>query len=89
VSEPVSGDEIGRVGDRDQLERAFARLSVGQRVVVVLHHYLGMTTAEVAETLGIPFGTANSRLGRAMAKLRHVLGADASASYASDGEPAS
>ena len=37
--------------------------------------------------LGIPFGTANSRLGRAMWKLRQVLAADAPPGYASDGEP--
>jgi RNA polymerase sigma-70 factor (ECF subfamily) len=74
---PAAGDDIGQVGDRDQLERAFARLSVDHRAIVVLHHYLGLTIEEVAETLGIPVGTAASRLGRAMARLRLALASDA------------
>lgn len=87
--EPLVPDTARRIVDRDQLERAFARLSVDQRAVVVLHFYLGMTIAEVARTLDIPFGTARSRLGRAMDKLRHALGASVPGGYASDGEPAS
>ena len=76
-SEPVAADDIGSVADRDQLERAFRRLPVDQRAVVVLHHYLGMPLREVAETLGIAEGTAHSRLGRAMDRLRLALTADA------------
>lgn len=86
VGEPTTRDAAGQVSDRDQLERAFARLSVEERTVVVLHHYLGMTTAEVARILDIPVGTANSRLGRAMAKLRRALGAEAPRPYAPGGE---
>lgn len=62
---------------RDQLERGFQRLPVDQRSVVVLHHYLGLTLEEVADTLEIPTGTAHSRLHRAMAALRAALEADA------------
>jgi RNA polymerase sigma-70 factor, ECF subfamily len=82
---PARPDDIGAVGDRDQLERAFERLSPEQRAVVVLHHYLGMSTVEVAETLDIPLGTANSRLGRAMTTLRQALAADRPAARLSDG----
>ena len=47
-----------------------------------------MTTAEVAQTLDIPFGTANSRLGRAMANLREALGVEPPRRpYASSREP--
>ena len=70
-------DEIEAVAERDQFDRGFRRLSVDHRVVIVLHHYLGLTVDDVARTLDIPAGTARSRLDRAMSKLRLALGADA------------
>jgi RNA polymerase sigma factor (sigma-70 family) len=69
------GDETGSVIDRDQLERAFRRLDPDQRAVLVLHYYVGMTVPAMAETLGVPLGTAQSRLGRALASMRSTLGA--------------
>jgi RNA polymerase sigma-70 factor (ECF subfamily) len=76
-SEPVAADAIGSMVDRDQLERGFRRLKPDQRVVVVLHFYLGLTAAEVADTIGIPVGTAKSRLHYATETLRAALEADA------------
>lgn len=64
------------LADRDELERAFRRLSVEQRAVFVLHHYLGLPLVEVAELLGIPAGTARSRLHYAIAELRDALTSD-------------
>ena len=69
-------DASGSVADRDQLERAFRRLSVDHRAVVVLHHYLDLPLPEVAKALGIPPGTARSRLHYAMRGLRAALDAD-------------
>jgi len=54
-------DSASSIVDRDELERGFRRLSPEQRAVVVLHHYLGYPLTEIAETLGIPVGTARSR----------------------------
>ena len=65
------------IADRDELERAFRRLTVEQRAVFVLHHYLGLPLVEVAELLGIPAGTARSRLHYAIAGLRDALTAEA------------
>ena len=65
------------VADRDELERGFRRLPAEQRAVVVLHHYLGLPLTEVAEILGIPAGTARSRLHIATRRLRAALEADA------------
>ena len=50
-------DSPSAIALRDQLERAFGRLSPEQRATVVLHFYLGLTLDEAAETLGIPTGT--------------------------------
>ena len=44
------------------LDKALQRLDPRHRAVVVLHYYLGMPLPEVAASLGIPVGTAKSRL---------------------------
>ena len=72
-----AGEELAAVVVRDQLERAFRRLSIDHRTVVVLHHYLDLPLDEVAETLGVPVGTVRSRLYHAMRGLRAALDADA------------
>ena len=71
------GDSTGLVADRDQLERGFRRLAAEQRAVLVLHYYVGMSVSAVAETLGVPLGTAQSRLARALTVMRDALGTDA------------
>ncbi len=75
--EPTQADGTSDVADRDQLERGFRRLSIDHRAVVVLHHYMDMPLDQVAETLGIPAGTARSRFHHAMRGLRAALDADA------------
>ena len=79
----TDSNEILTVNDRDQLERAFRRLTLEQRAVLVFHHYLGLTSDEVAERLGIPVGTAKSRIHHATAALRASLDADARTSASS------
>jgi RNA polymerase sigma-70 factor (ECF subfamily) len=64
------------VNDRDQLERAFRRLTLEQRAVLVFHHYLGLPMTEVADRLDIPIGTAKSRVHHATTALRASLEAD-------------
>jgi len=70
---PWAPDGTDAVADRDELERAFRRLTLEQRAVFVLHHYLGLPLVEVAELLEIPAGTARSRLHYAIAGLRDAL----------------
>jgi RNA polymerase sigma-70 factor (ECF subfamily) len=74
--EPVQPDSTSAYADRDELARVFDRLSLDHRTVVVLHHYLGMTVDEAATTIGIPVGTAKSRLHYATDALRAALEAD-------------
>jgi RNA polymerase sigma-70 factor (ECF subfamily) len=76
IAPSVVGDETGHVADRDQLERGFRRLGMDQRAVLVLHYYVGMSLPALAEALGIPLGTAQSRLGRALAALREAIRTD-------------
>lgn len=75
VAPSVRSDEW-LVDARDEIERAFRRLSPDQRAVLVVHHRLGLADADAAVALGIPVGTMKSRLNRATAALRASVEAD-------------
>ena len=77
ATEPDVEDETGALADRDELERAFRRLPIEQRAVIVLHHYGALPLTEVAAALGIPVGTARSRLHYGLRTLRGAIEADA------------
>ena len=85
--EPQAPDTSGSLADRDLLERGFRRLPPEQRALLVLRHYLGLGPAEIAEMLGIPEGTARSRLHYAHRAMRAALEADErSAAVAAGGQ---
>ena len=87
--EPSTPDTTGGFADRDLLERGFRRLKPEQRAVLVLHFYLGLTTPDIAASLGIPKGTAKSRLHYAIEAMRAALEADSRhASLRSNGKSA-
>jgi RNA polymerase sigma-70 factor (ECF subfamily) len=73
VEGPPAPDGTLSVADRDELERGFRRLPPDQRAILVLRHYLGLEPAEIADTLGIPVGTARSRLHYAHRAMRAAL----------------
>ena len=75
-SEPTTSDSSASLADRDQLERGFRRLKPSQRAAVVLRYYLGLSVPEVADALGVPVGTAKSRIHYAVEALRAALEAD-------------
>ena len=77
VADTGDSAEILNVHDRDQLDRAFRRLTIEQRAVLVFHYFLDLPVADVADRLGIPVGTVKSRLHHASAALRASLEADA------------
>jgi RNA polymerase sigma-70 factor (ECF subfamily) len=68
-------DAVQRVIDKLQAEavrRNLRQLTPLQLQTVVLHYYYGCTTADIATRLGIPHGTAKTRLRDGVARLRHV-----------------
>ena len=86
---PVVPDAAAAIADRDEIERAFRRLDAEERAVIVMHHYLDLPLPEVAATLGIPLGTAKSRLYRGLGQMRAALDADARVgSNVREGRPA-
>lgn len=78
LSHDASGapDAIRQIADRDELERAFARLTAEHRAVIVLRHYLDWQLSEIASTLDVPVGTARSRLHYALRALRAAIEAE-------------
>jgi RNA polymerase sigma-70 factor, ECF subfamily len=77
IDVPTETDDFLSVANRDQLERGFRRLSPQQRALLALRHFEGRDTTEIAEILGIPVGTARSRLHHAHRAMRAALDADA------------
>jgi RNA polymerase sigma-70 factor (ECF subfamily) len=71
--EPVNNDVPSGVAERELLDEALRRLEPQWRAVVVLHYFVGMPLPEVASELGIPLGTAKSRLHRSLGVMRVTL----------------
>lgn len=63
-------DEVAR---REAVERAFERLDADDRALLVLHHLDGRTVSDLATVLGIPVGTAKSRLHHARQALERAM----------------
>ncbi len=80
---PRDRDPSAALADRDLVDSALRRLDPGHRAVVALHYLLGMPLPAVASALGIPLGTAKSRLHHALAAMRVVVAADAESTPAS------
>lgn len=64
------------LADKDTLARAFSRLSIDQRTILVLHYFEGYPLEFIADVIRRPLGTAKSRLHGARAALRAALAAE-------------
>jgi RNA polymerase sigma-70 factor (ECF subfamily) len=75
---PLSvSDTQSASADRDLIERGVRHLQPEHRTVIVLHYYLGLPLPDAAAAMGVPLGTAKSRLFRATQALRAALDSDA------------
>ncbi len=86
----AAGDVAAVVTERDLLDGALRRLDPERRALVVMHIYLGMPLPDVAVSLGIPLGTAKSRLHRSLAALRAAVVSEPEPTSpgAAEGQPA-
>lgn len=69
-------DPSTALAGKDTLARAFSRLSIDQRTILVLHYFEGYPLEFVADVIRRPLGTAKSRLHGARAALRAALAAE-------------
>jgi len=63
-------DTSADVAEREWILAELGRLDIDRRSVIVLHYYLDLPLPEVADILGIPYGTAASRLHRGLDAMR-------------------
>ena len=73
------GDRLDNTHTQDESDKNepdHRRHTVEQRAVLVFHLYLVLSISEVAERIGIPLGTAKSRLHHATRAMRASLEAD-------------
>ena len=71
----ATGDHTGRVEDRDVIGAAIAALSPDHQVVVALRDYRDLPVGDIAQRLGVPSGTVQSRLHYALKRLRDTIDA--------------
>ncbi len=67
------GNGVMSVDQRIDLQAALRTLSPEHRQVLTLREYQGLSYDEIAQALGIPRGTVESRLHRARAEMRDRL----------------
>ena len=60
----------------DRLDRAFERLSPAERTCLWLHHYEGLSLADIGQRLNVPAKTVKSRLFTARRALERELAAE-------------
>lgn len=70
-------DASTRIADRDEIERAFRRLTDDQRAILTMAFHADLPLAGIAAAVGIPVGTVKSRLNRATSAMRAALEAEA------------
>jgi RNA polymerase sigma factor (sigma-70 family) len=69
-------DDSHALANRDELERAFARLEPDHVVVIALRFFADLPIGEIARRLGIPEGTVKSRLHNGLKHLKAAVEAN-------------
>ena len=70
---PSPSAAVARDQDQQQLLLALRRIPLESQVALELHYWESMTAAEIGDVLGVPLGTAKTRLRRAKQLLEAEL----------------
>ncbi len=71
---PFSPDPAMAIDRTTDLQQGLEALTLDQRAILALHYLADLPIRDVAQALGVPEGTAKSRLHSAMRELRRTLG---------------
>jgi RNA polymerase sigma-70 factor (ECF subfamily) len=69
----TSGHNPEQLADGARVRQLLTALPEEQAQVLVLGYYEGMSSSQIAESLGIPIGTVKSRVSAALSKMRTLL----------------
>jgi RNA polymerase sigma-70 factor (sigma-E family) len=75
LPEAVQPDGSDSINERLRVRHALRQLPAGQRAVLVLRFYEGLSVEEAADALGRSAGTIKSQTARGLATLRQLLAA--------------
>ena len=70
---PGPDDSAAQLEEGELVRRALLQLPEIYRTVLVLRHYEDLKLGRIAEILGIPEGTVNSRMAEALSRLSRIL----------------
>jgi RNA polymerase sigma-70 factor (ECF subfamily) len=65
--------ELEHIAERQALRQALSQLDPGQREIILMHHFWGLSFHEIAGVIGIRRGAAKLRAHRAIKSLRTIL----------------
>ncbi|MFY1671540.1 sigma-70 family RNA polymerase sigma factor [Plantactinospora sp. WMMB334] len=75
IPEVAQADPAAATDERLRVRSALLAVPKGQRAVLVLRFYLGMTAEDAADVLGVRAATVRSQTARGLANLRAALAA--------------
>lgn len=70
---PDSGDAIGNMDEKLDLEKALGTLKPEDAEIIRMKYYDGMTVQEIADSLKLPYETVKKRHQRSLGKMRLAL----------------
>jgi RNA polymerase sigma-70 factor, ECF subfamily len=73
VEPPDATIDADRAATQHALEQCMGKLHHAMRTQLVMRYYLGLTFAEIGETIGAPHSTVQVRLSRILPRLRRCL----------------
>jgi RNA polymerase sigma-70 factor, ECF subfamily len=72
-SKPIAEESVEDSVERDRARRALAGLEAGDRQMLELAYFDGLSQSEIAAELGIPMRTVRSRVHHAVSRLGELL----------------
>jgi len=73
IEPPDATIDADRAATQHALEQCMGKLHHAMRTQLVMRYYLGLTYAEIGETIGAPHSTVQVRLSRILPRLRRCL----------------